>query len=117
MKGLRLRLEVHGPGGWLVVFFCSSDEAVDLVPGAFELLRIELRVLVPVEMPGRGRVELEDLDAVVDVVERGVAREDDEVVLELARGEVLVAEMEEPVVLFLDVHEAVMRAVSWESSQ
>ena len=57
------------------------------------------------------------LDAVVDVVERGVAREDDEVVLELARGEVLVAEMEEPVVLFLDVHEAVMRAVSWASSQ
>lgn len=101
-KGLR-RLEVHVGGGVIG----SSDEAVDLVPGLFELLRIEVWILVPVKVPGRGRVELEDVDAVGDVVERGVAREDDEVVFEVAGGEVLVAEMEEAVVLFLDVHEAV----------
>lgn len=79
------------------------------MPGAFELLGIELRVLVPVEMPGRGRVEFEDLDAVGYVVERGVSREDDEVVFKLAGGEVFVAEVEEAVILFLDVDEAVIR--------
>lgn len=101
------RLDVHSARGCVALLvaalFCA-DEFVHAASALLKLARIELRVLVPEEVAGRARVELEDVDAVGRAVERGVAREDDQVLVDAAGREVLVAKVQQAV-LFLQVHE------------
>lgn len=75
------RLDVHGAGVGALVGRVCADELVYAAALLDELVGREVGLLGPVEVAGRGREELEDVDAVGGgLVKGGVAGEDDEVV-------------------------------------
>lgn len=78
------RLDLHRRSA-LDVF--RPDQLVDHPSPLLELVRRELGILVPEEVAGGGRTELEDVDAVGRLDKGCVAREDDEVLGDGAGGD------------------------------